>query len=229
MTKLAAGNSTVKRPNLKDEVARYVRDLILSGSVGAGQRLDQDAIADELGVSRLPVREALITLEAEGLVDNIARRGSYVASLAPTDISDHFEMYGLLSGLAAARAATASPPGMIERLEQIVAEMRDNTDPREHDRLNFAFHQAINKAGASRRLVAVLRILSGNMPTHFFEHHTDDEFRTEALKEHDVILTALRNGDGQAASAAMAAHFTHTGNEAVRMLRESGFWERADA
>ncbi|MQA02216.1 MAG: FCD domain-containing protein [Streptosporangiales bacterium] len=229
MAKLDAADVTVKRPNLKQEVAKYVRDLILSGGARPGQRLDQDRIAEELGVSRLPVREALITLEGEGLVENVARHGSYVASLEPADISDQFEMYGLLSGLAAARAAIARPDGMVEQLEQIVAQMRVNTDPREHDRLNFMFHQVINKAGASRRLVAVLRTLSGSMPTHFFEHHTGRGFREQALDEHDTILEALRNGDGQAASTALIEHFTHTGKEAVQMLRENGFWDHEES
>jgi DNA-binding GntR family transcriptional regulator len=213
------------RPNLKQEAAQFVRDLILSGSVHPGQRLDQDGIAGELGVSRLPVREALITLEAEGLVENIARRGSFVARLEPDDISDHYEMYGLLSGMAAGRAAEAGQDAtLLPRLEEISAKMRSETDSREHDRLNFAFHQAINLAGSSRRLRAVLRILSNSMPTYFFAETSEWEWKAQALDEHDLIVAALRAGDGRSASQAMAHHFRHTGAQAVQRLKASGFW-----
>lgn len=216
------------RPNLKQEVAQHVRDLILSGSVRPGQRLDQEGIAYELGVSRLPVREALIMLEAEGLVENIARRGSFVASLEPADIIDHFEMYGLISGLAAARAANVESGELTERLTQISAEMRSASDPKEHDRLNFAFHQAINKAGGSRRLLSVLRTLSNNMPTSFFAHNTEWAFKDKALDEHDAIVDALRRGDGEGAAKQMAEHFANTGEQAVRMLKSVGFWNASE-
>ena len=78
------------RPTLKDEAAQYVRDRILTGVRKPGMKIDQDAVADDLGARRLPVREALIALEAEGLVETIARRGLYVAALSPSDIRDHY-------------------------------------------------------------------------------------------------------------------------------------------
>lgn len=217
------------RPNLKQEVAQHIRDMILTGAARPGQRLDQDGIAAKLGVSRLPVREALITLEAEGLVENVARRGSFVASLEPDDIRDHYEMYGQLSGIAAARAAAARSPQVIERLEQISVEMAASHDPREHDRLNYTFHQIINKAGGSRRLISVLRTLSSNMPTHFFEYITEWSYKDEAMAEHEVILEAIRAGDGPTAASALALHFSHTGEEAVKMLRATGFWDAPES
>ncbi|WP_020578856.1 GntR family transcriptional regulator [Actinopolymorpha alba] len=219
----AAGRN-LGRPNLKQEAAKFIRDLILSGEVRPGDRLDQDRIAAELGVSRLPVREALIALESEGMVENIARRGAFVASLEPEDFIDHYRMYGLLSGIAAKRAAQAGSPDVIERLSEIATQMRATTDPREHDRLNYSFHQAINKAGSSRRLTAVLRMLSNNMPSHFYEYNSEWEYRSQALKEHDEILDAIKRGDGDSAAAAVAKHFNNTGEQTVRMLRSVGFW-----
>ncbi|MFC6019927.1 GntR family transcriptional regulator [Plantactinospora solaniradicis] len=224
------------RSNLKDEVARHLRDLILSGVLRPGERLDQDGIAAELRTSRLPVREALITLQVEGLVENIARRGSFVARLEPQDISDHYEMYGLLSGLAAGRAAE-SPDSrrLVDQLAGICDEMRAATDPRERDRLNFAFHQAINKAGSSGRLRAVLRMLSNSMPTYFFAHASGSpdpdrarEWEAAALDEHDLIVAALRTRDSRAASEATANHFRRTGRQAVERLWAAGLWPDTD-
>lgn len=212
------------RQNLKQEAAKYIRDLIFSGEVHPGQRLDQDALADALGVSRLPIREALITLEAEGMVQNVARRGSFVAELEPEDILDHFEMYGSLSGIAAARVASRPSDDLVRQLSEISTAMRDTADPAEHDRLNFSFHQAINKAGGSRRLISVLRILSDNMPSHFFASNTEWEFRERAFAEHDAIVAAIAAGESSKASALVAEHFQHTGEQAVRMLTAAGFW-----
>jgi len=213
------------RGNLKQEVAQYVRDLILSGELRPGARLDQDAIAETLGVSRLPVREALITLETEGLVEAIARRGVYVAQLERDDIRDHYAMYGQLSGIAAGRVARTRDEELLSQLEEIQRQMRGTDDPHEHDRLNYAFHQAINRAGASRRLRSVLRVLSQNMPSAFFAQPVEWEWKERAIAEHDEILAALRAGDEAAASACLAKHFRTTGDQAVHVLERQGFWD----
>lgn len=212
-----------RRPNLKDEVAKLLRDLILSGSLRPGEKIDQDAIADQLSISRLPVREALIILETEGLIDNVARRGSFVTALTPADFRDHYEMYGVLSGLAAKRAAVSADSELLERLEQIMVAFESTNDPHEKDDLNFQFHQAINRAGRSKRLTAVLRLLSKNMPTHFFEFHREWEPVSES--EHRAIFEALRAGDGDTAFQNVYTHFASVGEQAVARLRDAGYWD----
>lgn len=224
---LSEGSTRPVRGNLKQEVAQHVRDLILSGELRPGHRIDQDAIAEELGVSRLPVREALITLETEGLVEGIARRGMYVAQLERDDIRDHYEMYGMLSGIAASRLAGSPDPDVLEQLEGVQREMRATEDPHEHDRLNFDFHQLINRAGASRRLRSVLRMLSQNMPSAFFAQPVEWEWKERAIAEHDEIISALHAGDATAAFDKLTGHFRHTGEQAVRVLERQGFWDPA--
>lgn len=224
-THLSQARDRVPRQNLKQDVATYLRDQIFSGVLKPGERIDQDALAEAVGVSRLPVREALIKLEAEGMVVNIARRGAFVALLEPEDITDHFEMYGVLSGVAAARAASLRPPQLIDDITEVSSRMRKATDPDEHDRLNFTFHQLINKAGGSRRLISVLRILSDNMPSHFFSSNNEWDFRERAFAEHDQIVAAIRTGDEAGAASAVATPFRHTGDQAVRSLRATGFWD----
>lgn len=224
-----AGWRPLRRPALKQEVAQHIRDSILAGEVRPGQRIDQDGIAADLGLSRLPVREALIMLEAEGLVENRVRRGSYVAALERDDLVDHYEMYGLLSGMAAARVASRDTTELVARLDEVMAGMRATADASEHDRLNFRFHELINRAGSSRRLRAVLRMLARSMPTSFFAQNTEWDWRDRALDEHDGIVAALRDGDGRRAAEAMAEHFRHTGEHAVHLLEQSGFWEAGEA
>src|SRR5580704_12088377 len=107
------------RRNLKAGVANVITAQILSGEMRAGQRIDQDALAAELGVSRLPIREAIIMLENVGFVTSISRRGSYVASITPDDVLDHYEIFGMAIGLAARRAASMLTEEELSRLEEL--------------------------------------------------------------------------------------------------------------
>src|SRR5690606_13778558 len=139
--------------------------------------------------------------------------------------SDHFTMYGLLSGMAAARtAASDSADAVASRLEEIQRRMRSTDDPRLLDSLNFSFHQEINRVGSSRRLRSVLRMLSRSMPTEFFSRTSDVGWLENALDEHDAIIGAIRDGDADLAAAAVAEHFENTGEQAVEILRGQGFW-----
>lgn len=215
-----------RRQNLMHEAARYIRDQILAGELKPGQKIDQEAVASALQFSRLPVRESLIVLESDGLVENIPRRGAYVSRLAPSDIHDHYEAYGAISGLAASRAASLMDDATFDRLQDLNDRMRESTDPRVQDQLNYEFHREINRAGQSRRLIAVLRTLSASMPTHFYEFNT--EFRVRAEQEHQEILEALRARDGKAAAEEVASHFRNVGNQAVNTLRVTGYWDDAE-
>jgi len=217
------------RQNLKHDAAKYIRDQILGGNMLPGTRIDQDQVAADLGVSRLPVREALISLEAEGLVENIPRRGAFVAAITPEDILDHYEMYGQISGLAAARCAVLRPKELVTALNLINDKMRKSKDPALLDGLNFEFHQEINKVGGSRRLRSVLRTLSRSMPTYFYASGAQFEFTEKAFDEHDLITAAINAGDTEAAEKAMIQHFRHTAEEAVEMLRNAGFWDKQEA
>lgn len=216
-----------ERPNLKQEVGVYLRDQILSGALRPGDKIDQDTTAAELGVSKLPVREALITLETEGLVENVARRGSFVSPLVPDDVLDHYAIYGLVAGLAAERAATRLSDEDLEYLERLAHKMETSDHPAEQEELNFQFHQLINKAGSSRRLLSVIRLLANNMPRQFFEFAAD--WPKRAHQDHRRIIAALRSRDAAAAARATTDHLREGGQYAVRVLREGGLWSDDEA
>lgn len=212
------------RPNLKDEIASHVRSLILSGSLRPGDRVPQDDVATALAVSRLPVREALIALEAEGLVENLPRKGSYVAMLEPEDVIDHFMVVGLLSGVAAERAAGRITAASLAELEELCGRMERTTDAAEQEALNTRFHALINRAGSSLRLRSMLRSLSRSIPSTFFEMPTD--WREWAGHDHRAIVAALRGGDGAEAARLTREHLRNGGEAAVSGLRAVGFWDR---
>ena len=211
-----------RRPNLKEAVAAHVREQILAGELRPGSKIDQDALAESLGVSKLPVREALLQMEGEGLVRNIARRGSFVAELQPDDVRDHYYIFGLVSGLAAERAAERLTDAELEALEALVAEMDEVADPERQETLNFEFHQLINRAGGSGRQLAILRILASSLPARFYSFA--EEWPAKARKHHHEILAALRRRDARAARYATVDHLRAGGEVAVEMLQERGFW-----
>ena len=211
-----------EQPTLKDQVARHIREQVLSGELRPGHKIDQDALAGELGVSKLPVREALIVLEGEGLVDNIARRGAFVASLTPEDVLDHYAIYGMVSGLAAERATERLTDDDLAELEDLVGRMADTGDAQEQEELNFLFHKVVHRAGGSRRLNAVLRLLSHTIPARFFEFTTDWPDRANA--DHREILHALRARDATRSRELVFEHLRAGGEYAVRALESNGFW-----
>ena len=130
------------RGSLADEVVTYVRDLILAGSLKPGARIDQDAIAQALDVSRSPVREALVILSREGLVEMTPRRGASVADLTPADIVDHYELFGMVSGRVAAMAAVSLKDDEIAQLAAIHERFERDTGE-DLSALNNAFHRPL--------------------------------------------------------------------------------------
>lgn len=218
---------TATRSNLKDVVASFVRTLIFSGELRPGLHLDQDWIAEQLGVSKLPVREAMLTLGYEGLVEHRPRRGAFVAQLEPQDVRDHYHIYGLVSALATRRAAELLGEDEFARLEGILARMdEDAVDADEKERLNFEFHRIINRAGASTRLRSSLRVLANSMPPRFYDFVPG--WGELAQQHHRGIVAAMREGDPETAGQIMCEHLEASGDHVVWLLEQSGFWNDAD-
>jgi DNA-binding GntR family transcriptional regulator len=210
------------RKNMKADVANVITAKILSGELRAGQRIDQDALASELEVSRLPVREALIMLENVGFVTSISHRGSYVSSLTPDDVLDHYEIFGMAAGLAARHAATTLTAEELVELEALYSAMHRNNGHDHLADLNFQFHRLINSK-SSNRLKAHLRALRQAMPMRLLL--LSDVFAPEAEAHHRAIIDALMARDEDAAAEAAAVHLRASGIYTVSELRNSGFWD----
>lgn len=220
---MESSNLRVDRPNLKEVVAGHLRAMILSGQLLPGTRVDQGVLSTQLGVSKVPVREALITLESEGLVYTRERRGTYVSTLTRQDVLDHHQIYGDVCRLAAEHAATALTEQQLEELEYILTRLETATSTDEQEQLNFQFHRIINRAGSSRRLLFVLKLLYKTVPTPFFEYVPG--WATEAHGHHRKILSALRKKDPVSAGEAMKEHLNDSGQWAIEILQRAGIWD----
>lgn len=221
-SRLSSINRVPARRVLREDVADVIRNRILVGELRRGSRLDIAALADELDVSQLPVREALIALATEGLVRSVPRRGYYVEELDPVDVLDHYELYGKISGMAAARASLVISDEDINRLEELNNRMRTVKDTHRQEQLNNEIHGLINKIGASRRLMSVIRPLAHGMDVRFGV--IIPGWQANAAAEHDVIIKALRQRDPEAAREAMEHHLRINGQRAVDALTSAGFF-----
>jgi DNA-binding GntR family transcriptional regulator len=210
------------RQNLKNDVSDHLRHLIFSGELKPATKVNQDTVAADLGVSKLPVREALIALESEGLVESVPRRGVFVARLSSEDIIDHYRIYAAVLALVAGEAASRFSSADVAELQLLHERMKSETDDGERERLNYHFHRKINISGGSRRLLAAVALLSRTMPSNFYEFATG--WGVIATDQHEQVLNAIAVGDSNAAAEAMRHHIEAGGEHAVERLKSIGFW-----
>lgn len=206
-------------------IAVHIRRLIFEGQLHAGERVPQDAIAADLGVSRIPVREALIVLEREGWVTNEMHRGAFVNALDEQAVHDHYELFGLIYGLAAKRALVRGATDLPQRLAEIQMSFARATTPDELFAQSIAFHGSIVKAAASPRINAALRAMSPLVPGNFFEFvpsAADVEKRGFA-----AIARAIKGRDGEKASAEYTKMMRQIGNKVAQLFGERSLFESA--
>jgi DNA-binding GntR family transcriptional regulator len=154
--------------NTAERVATYIRTLIFHGHLKSGDRIRQDELAQALKVSRIPVREAIISLDREGWLNSKPHRGAFVNGFHGDGIEDHYELLGFLFGLVARRATEHATPEDIKRLTvqgRAVKAAEDPDDFRsESDQLIMTMFNIAN----SPRLSAARRVMTGIVPGNFF-------------------------------------------------------------
>ncbi len=151
---LVEGGAPISR-NASAAASEVIRRAIIDGRLAPGRRLKEEELARELGISRTPVREALLMLESEGLVELIPKRGASVRAYAVDDLDDMYQLRALLEGYAARRAATRISPEDVARLEESCARfdrLRAEDDLLELVKENLFFHNVILEAAGSERL-----------------------------------------------------------------------------
>jgi DNA-binding GntR family transcriptional regulator len=204
-----------RRGSLGKAVAEKLRRLILSGQHKPGDRLVEDKLSTELGVSRVPIREALRMLAAEGLVDIPPRRGASVALLSPEIARDLVEVRATLEGLNARLAARHHEPAIIAELQQVLTEGNAAAQSRNVDdlvRLNGAFHDKLAEAGRNSILWDIMRTLRERTSLVFAANTTRRS--QEDWDEHSRILAAVIDGDEELA-ALLATRHVHQAAEAA--------------
>lgn len=218
-----------KRKRLPDEVASYVRELIISGEVRAGEFLRIEPVAEAVGVSNTPVREGMLSLQSEGFVQLVPRRGFVVVAFTQRDIRDLFWTQAQLAGELAARAAKKITAGQLARLGAILEEHEKAITAGAEERiadLGHAFHREINLAADSHRLTILLDSAVRHVPNRFYA--TIEGQVAATRHEHPLLLDALGRGNAHEARALMQQHIVEGANHLVRALEERGLWSKQE-
>lgn len=195
------------RPQLSDDVARFVRQRIFDGTYAAGSYVRLDQLAAELGISVTPVREALFALRAEGLIDQQPRRGFMVLPVTGRDVTDVANVQAHVGGELAARAAVNITEDQLRELKQIQAELEDayaGDDNERTVRLNHQFHRAINVAADSPKLAQLMSQITRYAPESVFP--AIQGWPEQSMRDHRRILSALKKRDERLAREAMSQH-----------------------
>jgi DNA-binding GntR family transcriptional regulator len=191
-------------------VTDKLRTAILAGTFKPNEKLNQAALAEKLNVSRIPTREALRTLEAEGLVKFNPRRGAVVATMSPEEIEEVYEIRIMLEINAAQRALKRMNDSELHEIREIQEKMSQTAELDLWVGLNDLFHQAIYTPSGWTRLVSVIEMLR-NLTTPYVRMYVSDQFdRNAADIEHGEIVAALESRDTVGLKAVLRRHLAHS-------------------
>lgn len=193
----------------QENVLQQLRLLIASGELRPGQQVVQDSLAQSLGVSRVPLREALKVLEGEGQVTYHRHRGYFVANLSVTDLVEVYRIRAILEDEALRVGIPLITDEQITEIESLAADVRKASTAQDVARIsaaNRAFHFAVFEASNLPRLVRLIRNLWDATDAYRAVFFASMPNREHMNDEHDALLRALKNRDVVAAIAAQHAH-----------------------
>jgi DNA-binding GntR family transcriptional regulator len=198
-------------------VTDRLRAAILNGQLAPGARLRQDDLAARLGVGRMPIREALLILKSEGLIEHRPHRGAMVVNLRPDDIREIFSIRSLLEGRAASLAAPVLTVSDLARLRRVHAEMTHlDHDVERWLALNHEFHTTIYTASGWPRLQAMINALRNTVQPYL--RVTFSLIGRAAQQEHHRILQAAEEHDAEALERLTIEHLNRTAAELMAYL-----------
>lgn len=204
---------------LRDVVFNTLRQAILKGELKPGERLMEIALAERLGVSRTPIREAIRKLELEGLVKMIPRRGAQVANITEKDLNDVLEVRIGLENMAIEKACKLMGEEELKRLHEAGEEFRRTMDDGDLTKLaeaDVAFHEIIYQASDNVRLIQVLNNLREQIYRYRIEYLKEEATRNLLVREHEELYQAIRQRDAQRAKE---ISFDHIENQRLAIIR----------
>ena len=208
---------------LRDVVFKTLRQAILRGELKPGERLMEIKLANKLGVSRTPIREAIRKLELEGLVLMIPRRGAEVAEITEKSLNDVLEVRMALENLSIENACARMTEEQLDELWKAARNFEDTMSEGNLVRLaeaDVAFHEVIYKSSDNRRLNQVLNNLREQIYRYRVEYLKDEETRNLLVKEHEEIYEAIKNRDLKKAQEITYQHIENQREAIIRSIRE---------
>jgi DNA-binding GntR family transcriptional regulator len=213
--------------SLHDEILTRLRDHIVEGNIPDGGRIPERQLCEMLKISRTPLREALKVLASEGLVELLPNRGARVRPLSEQDIGELFDVMGGLEGLAGRLACENITDAEIAEIERLHYEMYGfylHRDMHGYFRINQTIHQKIVEASRNTTLMSAYANFAGRIRRVRYSANfaRKRERWGEAMREHEMILDALRRRAGDELSDILFKHLRNKRTAAVEHLKTDG-------
>jgi DNA-binding GntR family transcriptional regulator len=208
--------------NLKEAVYQRLKEHIVRGRIPAGTKLGETSLAQKLGVSRTPLREAINRLEQDGFVKMIPRRGAFVKKHSLQEILESLEMREVLEGLAGRLAARHATPEMIRRMKSCLRGFSEGNvegSISSYAHQNIRFHDLIIQASQNQKLIAIIRNLFDQMDMVRLHTIVLPGRARKSLSEHSAIIRYIEKGQAQRAERELRAHIADL-RQAVLKLPE---------
>ncbi|MDK1378287.1 MULTISPECIES: GntR family transcriptional regulator [unclassified Sinorhizobium] len=219
---------STKRPYRTEQIANWIRDEIMSGALLPGSRLEERPISERFGVSKTPVREALIQLSTTGLVELRQRRGAIVTVLSVEQVVSMFEVMTELESMAANFAALRMSPADREELAKIHRrgeECIPHEDFEKYDVINKEFHEQIYRGSCNEYLEANIKDVRRRLGVYRRYPFQKPGRILQSFSDHGQVIAAISKGDGEAAGKIMRDHISSGGRVfadlVVEMRRQS--------
>lgn len=207
---------------LRDVVFNTLRQAILTGELKPGERLMEIHLANRLGVSRTPIREAIRKLELEGLVTMIPRRGAEVAQITEKSLKDVLEVRRALDALSVELACERISREELKQLQDACDAFEAATltkDTKKIAQADVALHDIIVQATANARLIQLVNNLSEQMYRYRFEYIKDESTHEQLVKEHRILFESIRDKDAATAAHTAKLHIDNQELSIVKQLR----------
>ena len=208
---------------LRETVCEALRDAIRRGILEPGERLMEVQLAEELGISRTPVREAIRKLEQEGYVIMMPRRGTYVSSVSVHDVKEIFEIRSALESLSTGLATRRIEPEELEKLRSLLTEIEGHIERRDIDKIvatDIEFHGLLYQVSRNDRLVAIISNLKEQLARFRTLSMSYPGRLQETLEEHRAMVEAIAAGDVEAARDAAERHMERAEETLLKAMRK---------
>ncbi|WP_102145848.1 GntR family transcriptional regulator [Mycobacterium hubeiense] len=204
----------------KDQVVTHIINLVMTGKLRTGDRIDRNEIAKDLGLSRVPIQEAVVQLEHDGILSTRYHRGAFVARFDEATVAEHHELYGILNGIASARAAANPTPRILAHLDATLRVMRAAKDTKSFQDACWMFRDAINEEYAGPRLLATIRAGKSFAPSEFWTSYP--KAKADFLAGYEDEAKAIHARDPEGARQACIARADRMAKIMVAELTRRG-------
>jgi DNA-binding GntR family transcriptional regulator len=203
-----------------ESIADSLRADILRGKLKSGQALKQDKIAAQFGISKIPVREALVQLKAEGLVNFYSNRGAFVSELSAAEADEIYVMRIALETDVLARAIPNLTVAQLKHAEEILNAIDQEENVAKWGELNWKFHATLYSPASLPRIMDTIKALHTNIARYLVLYLAGMAYQKKSQKEHRAILAACRHGDTEKAIMYLDGHLRDASKELVAFLKK---------